>query len=99
MAREELTRLLDHLDPETRILWEEFLEAVDADVEERGPVAAREHFERAQRHLLAACWALHLCYEDGEARDVVNVLSDSARTLEGAKALLIQLPKKPGFSQ
>ena len=99
MARDDLARLLQHLDDETRSQWEEFLEKVDAEVQERGPSAARDHLDMAQRHLLATCWALHLCFEDESARDVIAPVGEAARLLEDAKALLTQLNKKPGWSQ
>lgn len=99
MGREDLARLLEHLDEETRSLWESFLERVDAEVQERGPVAASDHVGLAQRHLLAACWALHLCFEDEPAREVIVPVGQAARLLEDAKALIADLQKKPGWSQ
>ena len=99
MARDDLARLLSHLDPELRSQWEDFLERIDAEVQERGPSAARDHLEIAQRHLLATCWALHLCFEDDAARDVIAPVGEAARLLEDAKALVAQLDKKPGWSQ
>jgi hypothetical protein len=99
MPRPELLRLFECLDDETRSQWQDFLEEIDEEVQERGPGASRDHLEAAQRHLLAACWALHLCFEDDDARDVIAPVGDAARLLEDAKAVIAQLHKKPGWSQ
>jgi hypothetical protein len=99
MARPELLRLFECLDDETRSQWEEFLEAIDDEVQDKGPSATRDHLDAAQRHLLAACWAIHLCFEDPDAQEVIAPVGDAARLLEDAKAIITQLQKKPGWSQ
>ena len=99
MAREELTRLLDALDPQTRDRWEKYLEQVDAEVREKGPQAARDHLEAALRHLLAVGWCVHLCYSEAESNDVMSPIGDAASAVEFAKHALEQIAKKPEWSQ
>ena len=99
MAQDELHRLLDVLDPETRARWEVYLAEIDAEVREKGPACAREHLDAALRHLLAVGWALHLCYSDDEARQLMAPIGDAASAVEYAKAALAEVPKKPEWSQ
>ncbi|HJZ85333.1 MAG TPA: hypothetical protein VKN99_09200 [Polyangia bacterium] len=99
MPRDELHRLLDALDPDTRARWEEYLAEIDAEVRERGPQAAREHLEAALRHLLAVGWAVHLCYSGDEAQQVMAPLGEAASAVEYAKNALAEVPKKPEWSQ
>jgi hypothetical protein len=99
VARNELDRLLQALDADTRARWEEYLAKVDSEVREKGPQAARDHLEAALRHLLAAGWAVHLCYAEGEAQQVMSPVGDAASAVEYAKAALEQVPKKPEWSQ
>jgi len=99
MPRDELHRLLDALDPETRERWEEYLAEIDTEVREKGPQAARDHLEAALRHLLAVGWAVHLCYAGEEAQQVMAPLGEAASAVEFAKTTLDQVPKKPEWSQ
>lgn len=99
MAKTELADLLAQLDEETRLRWERYLSAVDAEISEKGPAIAREHLEAALEHLLAVGWALHRCYvlEDGET--VMGPLGDAALTVEKLRAALELISKKPEWSQ
>jgi hypothetical protein len=99
MAREELIRLLEALDDEARTRWEGYLQEIDAEVQERGPQVAREHLDAAFRHLLAVAWAVHLCYADGESREVMSPIGEAASTLEQARCALDLVTKKPEWSQ
>lgn len=99
MPREDLVQLLESLDDETRSQWQSFLEAIDAEVLEKGPRAARDHLEEALKHLLAVGWALHSCYADTEARRVLGPIGEAARAVEEARATLEEVPKKPVWSQ
>ena len=99
MARDELNRLLEVLDPETRARWEEYLAEIDDEVREKGPACVREHLDAALRHLLAVGWALHLCYSEDEARQLMAPIGDAASAVEFAKAALAEVPKKPEWSQ
>ena len=99
MARDELNRLLEVLDPDTRARWEEYLAEVDSEVRDKGPQAARDHLESALKHLLAAGWAVHLCYAEGEAGEVMGPVGDAASAVEFARSALDQVPKKPEWSQ
>src|SRR5215471_17812203 len=99
MARDELMRLLEVLDPDTRGRWEAYLEEVDEEVREKGPQVARDHLEAALRHLLAVGWAVHLCYAEQESADVMSPIGDAASAVEFAKHALDQISKKPEWSQ
>jgi hypothetical protein len=99
MPREELIRLLEALDDEARSRWESYLEQVDAEVQEKGPQAARDHLDAAFKHLLAVAWAVHLCYAEGESQEVMSPIGEAASTLEQARAALDQVTKKPEWSQ
>src|SRR5262249_3178711 len=99
MPREDLMRLLEVLDEDTRVRWERYLEEVDAEVQLKGPQAAREFLEQALKHLLAAGWALHLCYSQNEAEQVLAPVGEAASAVEFAKNALDQVPKKPEWSQ
>jgi hypothetical protein len=96
---DDLGRLLDALDQETRARWGKYLEEVDAEIEEKGPAAAREHLESALKHLLAVGYAVHRCYSQKESAAVMNPIGDAAAAVEYAKGLLDQLSKKPEWSQ
>jgi hypothetical protein len=99
MAYDELSRLLEVLDPDTRARWEGYLAEVDEEVRRRGPQAAREHLDEALKHLLASGWAMHLCYSQAEAQQVMTPLGDAAAAVEFARGALAQVPKKPEWSQ
>ena len=99
MPREDLHRLLEALDEETRDRWEEYLEEIDAEVQEKGPKAAQDHLEAALRHLMAVGWAVHLCYSEGEARHVLGPVKEAAKAVEEAAVTLEEVPKKPVYSQ
>lgn len=95
----DLGRLLDALDPETRARWERYLTEVDAEIEDKGPAAAREHLEQALKHLLAVGYAVHRCYSQKESSSVMNPIGDAAAAVEYAKGILDQITKKPEWSQ
>jgi hypothetical protein len=97
-GREELARLLASLDEETRARWSEFLHAVDAEVEERGPAAVREHLEAALKHLLAVGWAAHRCYDEEDAKAVTRPVGAAAVTVEAVRGVLAEIAKKPEWS-
>jgi hypothetical protein len=99
MARDELVRLLEALDSDTRSRWEGYLEEVDAEIRERGPQAARDHLEQALKHLLAVGWAVHLCYAKSEATQVMTPIGEAATAVEFARNVLDEVPKKPEWSQ
>lgn len=99
MPPDELTELLDSLDDDTRQRWEVFLEQVEAEVQQNGPRAAQEHLEAALRHLLAVGWTLHRCYGKAEARHVMTPLREAASVVENAREALLEVPKKPLWSQ
>jgi hypothetical protein len=99
MARDELLRLLEALDGDTRERWESYLEEIDAEVREKGPQAARDHLEQALKHLLAVGWAMHLCYSESESKHVMAPVGEAASAVEFAKNSLDQVPKKPEWSQ
>lgn len=98
MPRDELTALLETLDPETRKRWESFLAEVDADITERGPSVVREHLEEALRHLLAVGWAVHRCYSEAEAKGVMEPIGDAAAAVEFVRSALDEVAKKPEWS-
>ena len=99
MAKTPLSNLLQQLDAETRERWENYLKRVDDEVEEKGPVVAREHLEAALEHLLAVGWALHRCYHDDDSQVMLDPLGDVAHTIERLRHALDQLAKKPEWSQ
>ena len=59
----------------------------------------REHLDKALRHLLAVGWAVHLCYSQNEAQQVMAPVGDAASAVEFARNALEQIPKKPEWSQ
>jgi hypothetical protein len=98
VEKSDLADLLAQLDEETRHRWEQYLQAVDDEVSERGPVCAREHLEKALGHLLAAGWTLHRCFDE-EKGAVLRPLGDAATTIESLRVELERLSKKPEWSQ
>src|SRR5438067_12960456 len=96
---DDLGRLLEQLDAETRARWAKYLEEVDAEIREKGPGAAREHLEAALRHLLAVGYAVHRCYSQKESATVMSPIGDAAAAVEYAKGVLDQIAKKPEWSQ
>ena len=96
MAKTDLAELLEQLDEDTRLRWEQVLEAADAEVAEKGPLAVKEHLDRALEHLLSVGWALRRCYS---AEEVLSILGDAATTIESLRAALDSLSKKPEWSQ
>lgn len=99
MAKDDLHELLERLDDDTRERWADVLEAVDAEIREKGPAALREHLDAALRHLLAVGWALHRCYADEESATVMGPLGEAACTVEELRASLELFQKKPEWSQ
>jgi hypothetical protein len=97
VAKTELADLLAQLDEETRVRWERYLEEVDAEITERGPICAREHLEAALEHLLAVGWALHRCYAD--TNGVIGPLGEAAQTIESLRSAIERIMKKPEWSQ
>jgi hypothetical protein len=96
VSKTDLLELLAQLDEETRLRWERVLEAADAEVSEKGPLAVREHLDRALEHLLSVGWALRRCYS---ADEVLQLLGDAATTVESLRSALDGLSKKPEWSQ
>jgi hypothetical protein len=96
VAKTDLAELLEQLDEDTRLRWERVLERVENEVAEKGPLAVREHLDRALEHLLSVGWALRRCYA---ADEVLRLLGDAASTVEGLRAALDGLAKKPEWSQ
>ena len=96
MSKTDLSALLEQLDEETRVRWESVLEAADAEIAEKGPLAVKEHLDRALEHLLSVGWALRRCYA---AEEVLSLLGDAATTVENLRAALDGLSKKPEWSQ
>ena len=99
MADDELGRLLQALDAETRARWAGYLTSVDAEIADKGPAAVREHLEEALKHLLAVGYAMHRCYAPRESQAVMNPIGDAAAAVEYAKGILDQIAKKPEWSQ
>jgi hypothetical protein len=99
MAKTDLDELLEHLDAATRARWASVLEAVDAEIQDKGPAALREHLDAALQHLLAVGWALHRCYAAEESDAVMGPLGEAASTVEELRAALEKLEKKPEWSQ
>ncbi|MBI4511239.1 MAG: hypothetical protein HY698_16520 [Deltaproteobacteria bacterium] len=99
MPKTDLEVLLSQLDAETRSLWENYLESIDAEVSDKGPTAVRDHLDAALKHLLAVGWALHRCYSCDETHSIIGPLGDAATTVEQLRKMLDQLPKKPEWSQ
>jgi hypothetical protein len=99
VAKTDLSDLLAQLDAETRARWERYLLEVDEEVDEKGPLVAREHLEAALEHLLAVGWALHRCYRDDDSHTMLDPLGDVAHTIERLRHALDQLAKKPEWSQ
>lgn len=99
MDRDDLGRLLDSLDAETRARWGQYLAEVDAEIEEKGPTAALEHLEAALKHLLAVGYAVHRCYSQKESAAVMNPIGDAAAAVEYTRGILAQIAKKPEWSQ
>ena len=52
MPREDLLRLLEALDDDTRSRWEAYLAEIDAEVQEKGPQAARDFCRTGLRPLV-----------------------------------------------
>ena len=50
MPNDDLGRLLDALDAETRAKWEKWLSEIDGEIESHGPAVARQHLEEALKH-------------------------------------------------
>jgi len=96
VAKTDLSELLEQLDEDTRVRWERVLEDAEAEVAEKGPLAVRDHLDRALEHLLTVGWALRRCYS---AEEVLKLLGDAATTVEGLRAALDGLAKKPEWSQ
>jgi hypothetical protein len=99
MPTDDLGRLLDALDAETRARWSKYLHEVDAEIQEKGPAAAREHLELALKHLLAVGYAVHRCYSHKESSAVMGPIGDAAAAVEYVKGVLDQIAKKPEWSQ
>jgi hypothetical protein len=99
VAKGDLDDLLNQLDAETRERWADLLEAVDAEIQEKGPAALRDHLDAALRHLLAIGWALHRCYSSEESATVMGPLGEAACTVEELRATLDLIEKKPEWSQ
>ncbi len=99
MAKADLADLLSQLDEETRVRWERYLEAIEAEISERGPAIVREHLDAALEHLLAVGWALHRCYANDETSPVMGPLGDAASTVELLRKEIDRLAKKPEWSQ
>lgn len=100
MANEDdLGRLLDALDHDTRERWGRYLAEVDGEIDEKGPSVAREHLEQALRHLLAVGYAVHRCYTPKESAAVMAPIGDAAAAVEYVKSVLDQLARKPAWSQ
>ena len=96
---DDLGRLLESLDAETRARWARYLTEVDAEIEAKGPSAAREHLEAALKHLLAVGYAVHRCYSQKESAAVMSPIGDAAAAVEYVKGMLDQIAKKPEWSQ
>jgi hypothetical protein len=96
---DDLGRLLEALDAETRARWANYLTEVDAEIREKGPTAAREHLEAALKHLLAVGYAVHRCYSSKESATVMSPIGDAAAAVEYVKGMLDQIAKKPEWSQ
>ena len=99
MGKTHLSDLLAQLDAETRARWEQYLVGVDEEVDEKGPIVAREHLEAALEHLLAVGWTLHRCYAANDSHQMLDPLGDVAHTIERLRHALDQLRKKPEWSQ
>jgi hypothetical protein len=99
MPTDDLGRLLEALDAETRARWAAYLAEVDGEIEARGPSVAREHLEAALKHLLAVGYAVHRCYSQKESAAVMNPIGDAAAAVEYVKSVLDQIAKKPEWSQ
>jgi hypothetical protein len=96
---DELNALLARLDEETRRRWAEHLATIDAEVEEKGPAALREHLDAALRHLLAIGWTLHRCYAEEEAKAVLRPIGEAAAAVDFVRGALDTISKKPEWSQ
>ena len=99
MPTDDLGQLLSALDAETRARWARYLMEVDAEIQARGPLVAREHLEEALRHLLAVGYAVHCCYSEKESTAVMSPIGDAAAAVEYVKGVLDQIAKKPEWSQ
>ena len=96
---DDLGRLLDALDQETRERWGRYLTEVESEIADRGPQVAKEHLEAALKHLLAVGYAVHRCYTKKESAQVMEPIGDAAAAVEYVKGLLEQLMKKPEWAQ
>lgn len=96
---DDLGRLLEALDHETRDRWGRYLAEVDREIDDKGPPVAREHLEQALRHLLAAGYAVHRCYTQKESAAVMAPIGDAAAAVEYVKSVLAQIERKPEWSQ
>ena len=92
---DDLGRLLDELDAETRARWAHYLEEVDAEIREKGPAAASEHLEAAFKHLLAVGYTVHRCYSPKESATVMSPLGDAAAAVE----YVPMNPTRPNWSE
>ena len=96
---DDLGKLLEALDKETRERWGRYLTEVDGEIEDRGPAVAREHLELALKHLLAVGYAVHRCYSARESAQVMDPIGDAATAVEYVKSVLDQITRKPEWSQ